>query len=80
MLRSQTRILNHRHIHFIVWAALGKDGENYVDVVYVDVIADSIESAITRAKELCPGRGLYRVNNIIEHHNHEENYHGNPDS
>lgn len=59
------------HTHFIVWAAQGRnDDGGYTDVVYVDVIARDMDAAIERAKELCPGCRYYRVNDIVEHHDH----------
>jgi VanZ family protein len=59
------------HLHFIVWAAQGmNDDGGYTDVVYVEVIAVDLDAAIERARRFCPGRRYYRVNNIIEHHDH----------
>ena len=58
------------HLHFIVWAATDKIGENYAGVTYIDLVANDMKSALQRAKKLCPERQHYWVNNIIEHHDH----------
>jgi predicted alpha/beta hydrolase len=58
------------HLHFIIWAATDKIGENYAGVTYLDLMANDMASALQRAKKLCPGRQHYWVNNIIEHHAH----------
>lgn len=61
--------MTETHLHFIVWAAMQRSPDGgYVDVVYVDVMAESEQAALVRAEVLCPGRAFYRVNNIIEHH------------
>ena len=64
------------HLHFIVWAATDKVGEQYAGVTYLDLVANNMKSALERAKQICPGRQHYWVNNIIEHHDH---YAGIPD-
>ena len=58
------------HLHFIVWAATDKVGEQYAGVTYLDLVANNMKSALERAKQICPGRQHYWVNNIIEHHDH----------
>ena len=59
------------HLHFIVWAAQGKtDDGGYTDVVYLELVAADMDAAVERAKKLCPDRRYYRVNNVIEHHDH----------
>ena len=58
------------HLHFIVWAATDKVGEQYAGVTYLDLVANDMRSALDRAKKVCPGRQHYWVNNIIEHHDH----------
>ena len=58
------------HLHFIVWAATDKVGENYAGVTYLDLVAKDMQSALARAKAVCSGRQHYWVNNIIEHHDH----------
>ena len=61
------------HFHFIVWAATDKVGEQYAGVTYLDLVANNMKSALERAKQICPGRQHYWVNNIIEHHDHGSN-------
>ena len=58
------------HLHFIVWAATDRIGENYSGITYLDLVASDMGSALQRAKKVCPGRQHYWVNNIIEHHDH----------
>ena len=58
------------HLHFIVWAATDKVGENYSGVTYLDLVANDMKEALQRAKKVCPGRQHYWVNNVIEHHDH----------
>ena len=70
------------HLHFIVWAAMGQSGNSYTEVTYLDLIANDIDQAVSRAMEVCPGRRFYWVNNVIEHHGHgngpqqESEHHG----
>lgn len=56
------------HFHFIIWAAKDKDKENYSGVTYIDIIENDMDAAIAKAKNICPGRKHYWVNNIVEHH------------
>ena len=60
------------HLHWIVWAAQDKQrgptGDNYIGITYVDVLAESMEEAVKRAKKLVPGRNHYWLNNCVEHH------------
>lgn len=58
------------HLHFIVWAATDRVGENYSGITYLDLVASDMKSALQRAKKVCPDRQHYWVNNIIEHHDH----------
>lgn len=58
------------HLHFIVWAATDRIGENYSGITYLDLVASDMKSVLQRAKQLCPGRQHYWINNIIEHHDH----------
>ena len=59
------------HLHVIVWAAEGKTDSGYSGVTYIDLLADSIEMALVRAKAICPGRPYYWPNSVVEHHDHE---------
>ena len=60
-----------KHFHIIIWAAEGKSETGYSGVTYVDLIVDSVNEALDRAKQLAPGRGFYYVNSIVEHHGYE---------
>ena len=61
------------HLHFIVWAAQDKLANGtYTDVTHLDLIASDEAQAVERAKKLAPGRRLYWVNDILEHHPHHE--------
>lgn len=61
-----------QHYHVVVWAADGKTAEGYSGVTYVDIIVDSVDEAVPRAQRLVPGKVFYHINNIIEHHGHED--------
>ncbi len=63
------------HYHFIVWAAEGKTEQGYSGVTYVDVICETVNEAIVRAKQLCPDKAHYWVNSIVEHHPHAVEQH-----
>jgi hypothetical protein len=56
------------HYHFIIWAAEGKTSVAYEGITYIDLIAESVEGAIQRAKIICPDKKYYWINNIVEHH------------
>jgi len=59
------------HLHFIVWAAMGKTDQGYTESTEVDVIAPSEKDALTRARKLAPGRKWYWVRSIVEHEEHK---------
>jgi len=59
------------HYHVIVWAAMDRVEGQFSQVTYVDVIAESVDEAVEKAKRLCPDRRHFWVNNIIEHHDHD---------
>lgn len=61
-----------KHFHVVIWAADGKTETGYSNVTYVEVIAKTVSEAIERVKQLVPNKMFYHVNNIIEHHGHEE--------
>jgi hypothetical protein len=61
-----------QHYHFIIWAAEGKTDAAYSGVTYIELIAKSVDEALKRAKDMVPNKAFYHINNIIEHHGHEE--------
>ena len=46
-------------------------GTSYTEVTHLDLIANDIDQAVSRAMEICPNRRYYWVNDIIEHHDHK---------
>lgn len=60
----------NNHLHFIIWACENKVGDNYQGITYVDVIEDTVDDAMKRARKLCPNKKIYWLNNIVEHQPH----------
>lgn len=60
------------HMHVIVWAATDRVEGNYQGVTYVDVIVQSVPEALERVKAMFPDRKHFWVNNVIEHHAHDD--------
>lgn len=54
------------HFHWIIWAFEYSNGDVTEGTVIIDVISDSEEAALRRAKELHLAKH-YSVRNIIEH-------------
>jgi len=58
------------HLHFIIWSCESIDFETNAckNATTLDLIAETAEEAIERAKKLSPNT-LYKVHMIIEHFN-----------
>lgn len=56
------------HIHIVLWAFDHFDPEtgNCTNNTTLDLIAGSIDQAISRAQEIMPGK-QYRIHSVIEH-------------
>ncbi len=62
-----------RHFHIIVWASEGKnDKGEYIEVTRLDLIVQSTQEALRKAKEMVPEKKIFRINDIIEHHGRKE--------
>lgn len=62
------------HWHFTVIAAMGREGNTFTDSTSVDfqMPTPDWDSAIDRARKLCPGRIHIHVQSMIEHHDHRD--------
>lgn len=67
-----------KHLHFIVWAydRIEPDTGNYINNVVLDLISDSSEKAVARARGLVPDKPGYCVRSVIEHFDEQCRGHG----
>jgi hypothetical protein len=58
------------HYHYIIWGyeRVESGTGNYIDNVIIDIISDSEELALDRAKQLVE-KPYYTVRSVIEHFN-----------
>ncbi len=56
------------HLHFVIWSCDHIDLEtgNCIDATTLDLIAETTEEAIERAKKLAPNN-LYKIHMVLEH-------------
>ena len=57
------------HFHYIVVAAEEKTEMGFKGSTRIDLIASDVDEALAIAQQLIPGRKVYWINDVVEHHN-----------
>lgn len=58
------------HFHYVIIAAEAKTEAGFIGSTRLDLLAKGVEEAIQITKRLVPGREIYWVHDIVEHHDH----------